>query len=372
MRPAWIEVDCNAITQNIREVKKWIGPKSNVMAIVKANAYGHGAIPVSKAALRGGATMLGVAIIEEGFELRDAGFEVPILVLGATLPKHVDDAVARRIDLTVSSMEVIRAISCAAVKRQIPARIHIKVDTGMGRVGFNPSEIPTVIEEASKLPGIELAGLSTHYATSDCDLEFARRQFLVFDQVCQELRACNLPVPMCHTANSAAIAFMPEAHFEMVRPGLLTYGMAPNEKPFDSISLKPALSLKAQITQIRQMPPDTSISYGRTYFTSKSERIAAIPLGYGDGYFRAHSNKGKVLVKGIKVPIRGRVCMDQLLIDITGIPDVELGEEVVLVGRQGSEELSAWDVAMVANTISYEVTTVLSPRLPRVYCGNDS
>ncbi len=372
MRPAWIEVDLSAVTRNIESVQRWIGPDSRVMAIVKANAYGHGAVEVARAALRGGAAMLGVAIVDEAVQLRDAGFSEPILVLSAILPELAEEAVARGVEVTISDLEVARAISKAAMQLGRPGRVHVKVDTGMGRVGIEPSQAPEFVATLLDLPGVELAGLSTHYATADGEMPFAEEQLQIFQGVCQSLRERNLPVPMRHTANSGAIAFLPEAHMDMVRPGLLTYGIPPNENPLREPEIAPALSLKARITQLREMPAGASLSYGRTYITPRPERIALVPLGYGDGYSRSLSNKGQVLVGGKRVPIRGRVCMDQLLVDVSSVPGAQVGDEIVLIGRQGEEEITAWEVALWMGSIPYEVTTVLSQRLPRVYLETPS
>lgn len=372
MRPAWVEVDLKAITENIRQIKNYVGEKTQVMGVVKANAYGHGAVEVAKADLRGGASFLGVAILEEAEQLRKAGIKEPILVLSPILPELAEEAIHTDADITISNLEVASALSEAGQKLGKAARVHVKVDSGMGRVGLFPQDVPDFIEKVLSMPAIQMVGLSSHYATADYDLEFAKEQLRRYLGVYEELKKRGISVPIRHTASSGGIAFLRDAHLDMVRPGLIQYGISPNTTPLKEFPLKPALSLKARLLQIRKIPADTSISYGRTYFTKKEQMIGIVPIGYGDGYSRSLTNKGSVLVHGKKVPICGRVCMDQFMVDLTSVPEAKLGDEAVVIGNQGDQSISAWDVASLIDTIPYEVTTNLSLRLPRVFSGEVS
>lgn len=340
------------------------------MAVVKANAYGHGAVEVSRTLLANGADRLGVALLQEALELRQEGFAVPILILGFT-PSHQLEAVVRaNIAQTIFSYEQAWTLSRVAGELGKKARVHVKIDTGMGRLGF-PADDQTVktILRISRLPNLEIEGIFTHFATADeKDKTFTRYQFEQFQWVVEELKAQGLEIPLKHAANSAAIIDLPETHLDLVRPGISLYGIYPSPDVCkDRINLIPAMTFKTQIAFLKRVRPGTSISYGRTYVAKEERVIATLPLGYADGYSRALSNRGKVLVKGKKVPIVGRVCMDQTMIDVTEVSDVRVGDEVVLFGREGREKLPVEEVAGQLGTIAYEVVCMVSSRVPRVY-----
>jgi alanine racemase len=367
MRPAWIEVDLGAIEENIRAISRFVGPTTAVMAVVKANAYGHGLVPVARAALAGGATTLGVAILDEALALRDAGVDAPILILGCGLPEHAPEIVERRISQVVTNREMAGALSREAVRRGIPALVHVKIDTGMGRVGVMWQEAVDLIREIAGFPGLVIDGLLTHFPTADePDRRFTDEQLSRFDRLLRQLARLNIRPRWRHAANSAAIAFIPESHYDIVRPGLITYGIPPTPAPC-ALPLRPALSLKARLTQIKTVKAGEGISYGRTWVTSRRSRLAIVPLGYADGFSRRHSNTGRVLIRCEAVPIVGRVCMDQFVVDVTDVAGVELGDEVVVIGRQGECEIAAWDVATSMDSIPNEVLSALGERLPRVF-----
>ncbi len=367
MRPAWIEVHLEAVKQNIRSIKSVVGDKTQVMAVTKANGYGHGLIEISRSSLQAGATMLGAAILDEALALRENGIKGPILTLGCPLPDQAPDIVNNYISHVVTNIEAAEFLSREAVKRDIPAKVHIKIDTGMGRIGVTMDKALSYAQELTAHPGIEIEGVMMHFPSADQpDLSFSRQQIGKFSDVLSKLSCAGIAPKWIHTANSAAIAFLPESHFDMVRPGLLIYGIPPTPESCD-IPLRPAMTIKARITQIRSVPKGQNISYGRSFVTKRKSVIGIVPLGYGDGYSRAHSNRGKVLVKGTFAPILGRVCMDQFVVDLTDIPQVELGEEVVVMGRQKENQITTWDVAEWMNSVPHEVVSALGTRLPRVF-----
>ena len=367
MRPAWIEVDLSAIEENIRAISRFVGPTTAVMAVVKANAYGHGLVPVAQVSRVGGASTLGVAILDEALTLRDAGVDAPILIMGCGLPEHAPEIIERRISQVVTNREMAEALSREAIRRGTPALIHVKVDTGMGRVGVMWPEAVAFIREIVDLPGLVIDGILTHFPTADePDRSFTDEQLARFDRILRQLALLNIHPTWRHTANSAAIAFIPESHYDLVRPGLIIYGIPPTPAPC-SLPLRPALSLKARLTQIKTVETGESINYGRTYVTHRRSRLAIVPLGYADGFSRRHTNTGRVLIHGESVPIVGRVCMDQFVVDVTDIAGVELGDEVVMIGKQEECEITAWDVAASMGSIPNEVLSTVGERLPRTF-----
>lgn len=370
MRPTRAIVDLDAIVHNVRSIKALVGPEVRLMAVVKADAYGHGLVPVARAALRAGAEWLGVALPEEGAALRGAGIRAPILVLGPTPPAQAEEVVAGGLDQMVHSVPLAETLSRAAGKARRRVAVHLKVDTGMGRVGVPVEEVGTLAGAIGRLPGLRLRGVMTHFAAADApDTAHAREQLRRFHEalVSPPLRA--IPSLLRHAANSAAAFALPEARLDMVRIGIALYGCPPSPKAPPPVPLRPALTLETRVAQVRWVPPGTTVSYGCTFVAPTRMRIATLPVGYGDGFPRALSNRGAVLLRGRRAPVVGRVCMDMVMVDVTGIPEVEEGDPVVLLGVQGTEAIPADAWAALADTISYEVLCGIGPRVPRLYVG---
>lgn len=373
-RPAWVSVDLSAIRHNVNAVREHVGPDVGVLAVVKANAYGHGLVPVSEAALAAGAAGLAVAIPDEGITLREAGVTGRILIMGICEPSAAPDIVHHNLEATVSTTQLLDALAAESRRQQSTARIHVKIDSGMGRVGLIPDDAADFMRSVSA-SGVEWSGLMTHFATADEeDLTYALEQWSRFRNalaVAISIRKACPPL-VVHAANSASACRLPQAYHNlpagtkpMVRSGLLIYGIPP--APTGPVPpTRPALSLKARITQARNVPAGTSVSYGATFTTSLPSRLAIVPLGYADGYSRANSNRASVLLRGKRAPVVGRVCMDQFVIDATGI-GAEVGDDVVLIGCQGEDEITVLELAEWGNTIHHEVLTRLSARLPRIY-----
>ena len=364
----WAEIDLDAIACNAAGLKARAGDKAELMAAVKANAYGHGAVPVAQAALEGGATRLAVHRSLEGVQLRQAGITVPILVMGYTLPAEAERVARWNLTPTVNSRPQAKALAAAAVAGGQSLPVHVKVDTGMGRYGLLPDEVLDFVRFLSQLPGLVLEGLYSHYAVAGlADQAFTRHQFSLYLDVVQQLEAAGFTFPLKHIANSATTLDLPEMALDMVRCGIALYGLRPSDEIEPVIPLRPALTLKSRVARVRMLPTGASISYGRTFITARPTRVALIPVGYGDGYHRLISNRGAVLIHGRRAPIVGRVCMDQFVVNVSHIPNVQLHDEVVLIGRQGTGHIPAEEVARWAETINYEVTTSLLPRIARIY-----
>jgi alanine racemase len=370
-RPAWVEVNTRVIEQNTRQLTHIIGSDTELMAMVKANAYGHGAVQASRAALRGGAKWLGVYSIGEGVELRDAGIESPILVVGPAPMEWAHTGVSRNLSLTVFSLEAARSISDAAVDLKTIARVHIKVDTGMTRLGTSPGEAADFAGAVSRLPGVEVEGVFTHFARSDESneegREYTRLQLSRFQEVCDDLDRAKLRVPYRHAANSPASLHVPDARFNLARSGILIYGLDPSPEVPRPDGFIPALAFKTEIASIRSVPAGTHVSYGGLYRTERPSRIAVLMVGYADGFRKLPRTYGEVLARGKRAPIAGRVCMDQTMIDVTDIADAQVGDEVVLIGKQGGDEIRAEEIAEKLGTNNYEVVSTISARLERRY-----
>jgi alanine racemase len=366
-RPTIAVIDMAALDHNFKEVVR-CAEGQRVLAVVKARAYGHGAVEVSKRLLMLGADMLGVALVEEGRELRDAGIDAPILVMGATFPEQAEAMVSLKLTPAIFSLAVAQALSEAAHRRRTTINIHVKIDTGMGRIGIAPEDAPEYIAALQKLGSLSIQGLMTHFADADLrDKQFASRQMDRFEALLCALEAKKIDVPMRHAANSAAVLDFHRAFFTMVRPGLMLYGYNPLEEGAIGADLRQVLSLVTRIAFIKKVPPGVPISYGRTFTTKRESIIATLPIGYADGYSRGLSNKGVALVRGIRVPVVGRVCMDMCMVDVTDVPGVCVGDDVVLIGSQGGERITADDIAAMTGTISYEVLCGISNRVPRIY-----
>jgi len=364
----WAEIDLDAIAFNIRAFKRHVGEKVKLIAVVKANAYGHGAIPVAESALAAGAEMVAVHRMLEGVELRKAGIQAPILILGYTPPDGADLVAAWQLTPSLTTLEFAQALSARATALGLKVPVHIKVDSGMSRYGLMPEEVIEFLQSIIGLPGISLQGLFTHFATADsADQSHTRQQLSVFNEIRTTTRQAGFEFPLVHAANSAAMLNLPEAHFDAVRPGIAMYGLAPSNDWAPPFEIHPALTLKSLVSRVRLLPPGAGVSYGRTYVTSRPTLAALVPVGYGDGFHRILSNKGSVLIRGRRAPILGRVCMDQFVVDVSGIPEVQQDDEVVLVGQQGQARIRAEEVALLAGTLNYEVTTSLLPRVARLY-----
>lgn len=366
----YIEVDLDAVAHNVRALKQHIGPTVALIAVVKANAYGHGAVEVARAALAHGADRLAVARAHEGVQLREAGIMAPILVMNYTRLAGIDAAVAHDLTLTVTEWPAAQRIAHLAYTFGRPIGVHVKVDTGMGRFGLLPDEVVPFFDRLRTLPGLEVEGIFSHFSVADGpDKTYTWEQFHAFERVLAGLEAAGYRVPLRHIANSAATLDLPLMHLDAVRIGIAMYGLRPSDDAEPAVPLIPALSLKSHVARVRRLPAGASISYGRTFTTPHAMPVALIPVGYGDGYHRLLSNRGAVLINGQRAPIVGRVCMDQFVVDISAAGPVALDDEVVLIGKQGNAVITAEEVARWAETINYEVTTSLLPRAPRIYRG---
>ena len=364
----WAEIDLDSIERNVQAFKRHIGQGVEVIAVVKANAYGHGAVSVARAALQAGASRLAVHRLIEAVELRQAGLEAPILVMGYTPPNGAEMAARWGLTPSLITLEFAQALSHHARALGIRLPVHVKVDTGMGRYGLLPAEVLEFLRSLHELPGIHVEGLFTHFSTADSsNPTHTLAQFELFNQVISQLDKNGLRPPVVHAANSAAAMQYPQAHFQAVRIGIAMYGLRPSLEWDPPFEISPALTLKSLVTRLRVLPAGSGIGYGRTFITTHATRVALVPVGYGDGYHRSLSNKGVVLVGGQRAPILGRVSMDQIVVDVSHIPDVELDDEVVLVGSQGNERISAEEVGELEGTLNYEVTTALLPRVVRLY-----
>lgn len=359
-------VDLDAIRHNVRLLRAHVSPRTELMAVVKANGYGHGIVPVARAALQAGATWCGVASIAEGIALREADIRAPILVMGYTPPEFAAEAIRLGLSLTVFEHDVVRAIGHLGRQLGQPARVHVKVDTGMHRLGVLPDEAPSFIAQVAATERVVLEGVFTHLSSADDDPEYTEAQIRAFCAATE-----RAPARYRHVCNSAGALGYPHAHFDLVRPGIALYGLspyAPSALTHPLVrDLRPALTLTTTVASVKWLPPGASVGYGRRYRCRGRCRIAVIPIGYGDGFRRAPNHFGEVLVHGKRAPIVGSVCMDQTMLDVTHIPDAQIGDEVVLIGAQGEERITADEVAQRLGTINYEVVTALTARPQRVY-----
>ena len=368
MRPTYAEINLAAIKHNIAQLRSRLQPGTRFMAVVKANAYGHGAVPVSQTALAAGADCLAVAIPEEGAELRAAGITAPILVLGLTLPEQAPMVVKHNLTATICTEDQIKALSQAARETGRVARVVIKVDTGMHRIGLPPEELLSFIAKVHAAPNLDLRGVFTHLATADAhDKTFAQRQIDCFTAAVKAVEAAGIRFSFISAANSAAIIDLPQGHFNTVRGGIAMYGLPPSQEMHHQLDLLPALQFKTKIVFIKQIQPGDTVSYGCTYQADAPTYIATLPVGYADGFSRRLSNTGEVLIGGRRRPIVGRVCMDQVMVNLGPVCNAAVGDEVVLLGRQGKEMITADEIAQRLGTINYEVVCAISHRVPRIY-----
>jgi alanine racemase len=357
-------VKLEAIAYNVAQIRKRIGNNRDIMAVVKADGYGHGAVEVSLSALKNGANCLGVAVPQEGEQLRKAGIDVPITVLGLIQPEEAYKVVDFSLEQTVCSLEVAEALNQIASNAGTQVNVHIKVDTGMGRVGVQPEDAVAFVRKIGRFKNLNLRGIFSHFSCADeADKTFAKKQFEIFDGVVRETETSGVKIPKKHMANSAAILDLPESYYDLVRPGIMIYGLYPSDEVSHIIELKPAMTFMTKVTFIKRVPPGSSISYGRTFTTQKETLVATLPVGYADGYSRLLSCRGEVLIKGHRVPLIGRVCMDMCMVDVSEVENVQPGDEVILFG----EGLPVDEIAEKIGTINYEVVCAVGKRVPRVY-----
>lgn len=367
MRGAWIQIDLGAIASNVRTLRAWLQPHTHLMAVVKADGYGHGALEVAQTALQSGADWLGVATVAEGLKMRALGFTQPILLLGLLTPAALPAAIGADLQITFGSAEALAQISAAARSLGVKAKVHLKVDTGMTRVGVPFEEAAALARQALEDPCLDLVGLESHLATAEApDMAFAKVQIARFMELDAAL---GLPASVLrHVANSAGTVFFPQAHQGMVRPGLLLYGIPPRPDADLPFPLRRAMSLTARLTQVRTVEAGVSVGYGGTYVTTRRSRLAILPVGYADGLPRALSNRQTVLIGGVRCPIVGNVSMDQCTVDVTEA-EADVGAEAVLLGAQGNDFIGVEEWADAAGSIPYEVICGLGRRLPKVHIG---
>jgi alanine racemase len=365
-RPTWLEIDKMAIAYNTRRLKEIVGANVEVMAVVKANAYGHGAAAVGTTALLNGATYLGVASINEAVDLREAAVDAPILVLGYTPPWAARQAIRYNLTLNLYDLELARNLDRVAREMNATITAHVEVDTGMARLGLLPDQVMPFFRSLKNLKNIYIEGIFTHFSAADTDRDYTLMQIKTFNDVLKPLKASGFQFKYIHAANTAGLLNFPESHFNLVRPGIGLYGLDPDvECPLPG-DFRPAMTWKTSIGQIKTLPSGSFVGYNKTYRTRATTRIAIIPVGYADGFRRAPQTWGEVLVSGFRAPVIGRISMDQTMIDVTDIPDVNIGDEVILIGRQGTERITADDVARHLGTSSYEVVSTILSRVPRI------
>ncbi len=369
---SYVIVDLDAITANIKAVKACIAPDVKVMAVIKTDGYGHGAVEIGRY-LQDEVDYYAAATVEEAIRLRQAGLNLPILILGYTMRSQYEKLIDYAIEQTIYRLEDAQLLSEIAVAKGTQAQIHIALDTGMGRIGFLPDEQSAdVVKEISCLPGIQIKGMFTHFSTADeLDKDYSYLQMERYDTFVQLLNEREIEIPIKHVCNSAAIMEFDHHRFQMVRSGIVTYGLYPSDEVEKStLDLKPALEWKAHVVHVKTVGPGLGVSYGKTFVTSEPETtIATINIGYGDGYPRALSNKGRVLIHGKSAPIIGRICMDQFMVDVTGIENVQVEDEVTLIGRDGEEQITVEEAAALAGTFNYEFVCDIGKRIPRLYKG---
>lgn len=372
MRPVWAEINLDTIATNTKNIKKLIGDKE-LIAIVKADCYGHGAVDVVPTLLENGASRLAVAMLTEAIELRENNINAPIVILGYTPLYLGEELINYDIEQTVYDLDYAKKLSKIALSFNKKAKIHIAIDTGMGRIGFLPGDDTVkTINEVYNLEGLEVIGIYSHFSTSDeKDKTYANEQLFKFKKVMADLKALGIEIPLKHISNSGAIIDMPETYLNGVRPGIILYGYYPSkEVSNDNLSVKPALTLKAKVAHVKELHKDMYISYGKTFKTNKKTIVATLPIGYGDGYPRALSENAKVIVNGKFASILGRICMDQCMIDVTDIDNIKTGDEVIILGGEGDLKFNADDMAEALGTINYEILCRIKSRIPRVYIKN--
>lgn len=370
LRPLWAEINLDNLVHNLKEIKKLLKPGTEYISVVKADGYGHGAAEVANVCVEENIRWFAVAMLDEALELRNNGIDGSILILGYTPESEAEEIVSNNISQVCFDYNFARAMSDAAVKLGKTAKIHIALDTGMGRIGLYPdAESADLVLKMSRLPNLELEGVFTHFSSADeADKEYTYMQFEKFNKFLDMLNTRNIKVKYTHAGNSAAIIDLPEVQMNAVRPGIIQYGLYPSDEVLKSkLDLKPVMSIKAKVVHVKDVEPGTPISYGRKFITKRKSRIATLPLGYADGYTRMLNGKAKVIVNGVIAPVVGSICMDQCMVDVTDCGEVKLGDEVILMGSDGNLEISADTIASWIGTINYEVVCMFSKRVPRVY-----
>ena len=364
----YASIDLAALVNNLSQIRERLRPDCSLMAVVKANAYGHGAVEISRALVQSRVTRLAVASVHEGVVLRQAGINTEILVLVDLFDAHIDELISHRLTPVITEQRLLPALAKAAESLKQPFAIHIKVDTGMGRLGFSPSELATLFNALHGWKALRIEGVMTHLADSDGDdSNHTEQQLKSFRGLLEQVEQRGISIPFLHVANSAAIVRYPQSHFSLVRPGIMLYGYHTLPKTVPGPRLQPVLSLHATVMQLRTIKPGETVSYNRTFVAKRPSTIAVLPVGYADGYSRRLSNHGCVLIAGKRAPIVGLICMDMMMVDVTDIPSVRVGDQVTLIGRQGEDAIWADEIAGWAGTIPYETLCAIGPRIPRVY-----
>jgi alanine racemase len=372
----WAEVDLDALRGNLAWIRHRVGPQVKILTVVKADAYGHGLKQIAALLMQSGTDIFGVANLAEAQAIRSVGRGWPVLMLGACLPDEVETAVRDEVRPTLSSLAEAKLFSAAAGRMRKTVTVHAKVDTGMGRLGVLADRAIELVEAVRKLPGLELEGLYTHFASAEDDARFSREQGKRFESVLAKLKDAGIRVPLLHANNSAGLLHEPGSIFNLVRPGLLVYGILPEGKRSDTSILRkffaPALAFKCRVSLVKDIAKESSLSYGRTFIAPRRMKVAAITAGYGDGYLRAGSNRAEVLIDGRRCRVLGRITMDQMLVDVSRVRGVAPGDEVVLIGSQGKDSVTAAEVAGWCGTIPWEVLTNITYRVPRIYRGSQA
>ena len=372
----WAEVDLDALRGNLACIRHRVGPQVKIMTVVKADAYGHGLKQIAALLMQSGTDVFGVANLTEARAVHSVGRGWPVLMLGACLPDEVELVVAEGVTPTISSLAEAKWFSRAATRLNRPTGVHIKVDTGMGRLGIAPEEARELVVRVNRLPGLKLEGICTHYSSVEDDAQLSRAQRKRFEKVLSELATEGIRVPLIHANNSGALLHEPRTQFDMVRPGLLVYGVVPSgrRRVDETLArrLRPALSFKCRVSLVKEICRGTSLSYGRTFVARGTMRVATLTAGYGDGYPRTASIRSEVLIDGRRCPVLGRVTMDQMMVDVSRVRNVRAGDEAVLIGRHGREEITAGEVATWCGTVPWEVLTAISYRVPRIYRGSQA
>jgi len=370
-----VEIDLSALQANFQGIRKTVGQQINIMAVVKSDAYGHGQVECAQALYSVGARTFGVAEVWEGVKLRRAGLEGDIVLLLGGSPELYADIIRHKLTPVVFDVDFLTGLSDAAARMKMEVKVHLKVDVGMGRIGIMPDEVESYISLIKRLPGISLSGMLSHFPAADeiDSLETTHTQLAQFKNVLADLKSKESGKIVSHIANSAALIYFPKSHLDMVRPGISLYGCYPDASPtraktaVPTLELQPVMSFKTRVIQIKEMGPGCGISYGHTFVTRRKSRIAVLPVGYADGYLRILSNRAQVLIGGRRAPVCGRVCMNATLVDVTDLPPVHTGDEVVLLGHQGDERITADEVAQWMETISYEVLCLFGTFNERVF-----
>jgi len=366
--PTYATVDLSALTHNLTQLSRLLSPGCEIMAVVKANAYGHGAVEVSRALLTQGIGRVAVVSIDEGIALRAAGIAIPIVILGPLFQKQIGDLIAHRLTPVISDRSLLPALTQVTASLATPYPVHLKVETGMGRLGLATEELLALIDSGQMPSSLRIEGLLTHFADSDGPTASqTEHQLTIFQNTVSSIAARGVSIPLIHAANSAAAVRYPQSHYSLIRPGIMLYGYHTLPASILAPNLNPVLSLQSSIAQIRAVPTGGTISYNATFVAKRPTRVAVLPIGYADGFNRRLSNRGEVLVHGRRAKIIGTVCMDMVMIDVTDIPEATVGDDVILIGRQGTDRITAADLAEWTGTIAYEILCAIGSRVPRRY-----